>query len=380
MPFKLFKKLTISSVVTSATVNCATLASRTVFILPKRVLPYLRSVARLTRVVIAMDRYGGLLGGFLRAVPPVQKPLSLTDGNKFREGIMSEVGKYVSTLVDPRNMMLDSFHHLKHNKSLQGSFLVHAGTVSDQEVCGTPMFCYKDGLSNPEIDRLLTPISLTRLTVPNNENSDVFRIGNIIYSEDSGLFDIIPTLRTRLMERNLHEGLVFVGPLIKNINSSFVNKITTAIKGDTVLNESLSHGLVLKLPVEQFMDFETTNTFHYTGRLPMTHRSYIYYALGYVITADGTQSLLQKFFRTPIEGPEFTRLVRDYFAGEIRNFFLGDNDFGQGNFLMFGAVCRCGYFPEDSLLTRTRVSIKGGGLSLIEIPDFTVSRGPWQFI
>lgn len=328
-----------------------------------------------------MEDYSSVLSDFMQSIPPVSTKLSLTNGEEFAKGIKKELGKYVSSVINPMNMMYDTLQHLKQNTRVYGSFLVHSGTLSDAEVGGIPVFLFKDDQTNPDIDRLLTPLSINRLfSVDNTINAETSKLANILYGVDSGLFELFPNRDDHIFQREFHDCLKFVGPLVKNVNSSFVNKITTVVKGDVLTDESYSHAMSLRVPVELFVDLESTNAFHFTGQLPTTGRNYIYYALCYLRTPAGEQTLSQCFFRSSVEGPELHRLVRDFYYREIQNYYVQGGELLNIKHMVFGALCRLGDFPESVCLSRTSACVRGASAVFIDIPSFVVSRGPWRII
>ncbi|ADW24403.1 assembly/DNA maturation protein [Cricetid gammaherpesvirus 2] len=326
-----------------------------------------------------MNNLQRVANGLLGQLPDLGSAVSLTDGKKFALGIRAELGKYAYGLHQAPELLFDAFRRGAKSLRVYGNYLVHAGTVSSWEVVGTPMFLFLDGKGSTNVDRLFTPISLVKL---GNHPQDIapgsHKMANILYGNESGLSETIPNFQQLMETRKFHSHLIFAGPMLKITPSSFVGKVSTVSRGEVVEDDSYSGHCSLRLPAEFFTDLGKQNTFNYYGMLPATPRAYIYACLCYLQHPGEETFLVQAYFRTLVCGPELLSLVRAHFLRHIitchANF---PNEFNLDH-LKFGFICKLGYFPEDVVVTRESVGVRGSNLIVVNIPRFTVDPGSWE--
>lgn len=209
------------------------------------------------------NRYSGYdrMGSDLyRLLPPNTHKMSLTNGVEFVRDMKRIFSKYSQTsLLSDVFSSNSSLFSVESLNSLYSDFLIHAATVHESEPIGTYTFLLKipERDSGHNVDILLTPISLYRLGGGDQTlQPELSRFGQTWYASSCGLQDMLPDFGQLVEASTLHHSLVPVGPLVDNIGSTFINRLTTVTRGPCQPKDSreLEGYVPLRIPSDALIE------------------------------------------------------------------------------------------------------------------------------
>ncbi|ARW78124.1 capsid triplex subunit 1 [Common bottlenose dolphin gammaherpesvirus 1 strain Sarasota] len=316
-----------------------------------------------------------------RLMPPVPHKISISNGRAFAKNVKDVISKYTTPESRLQEMAQHVITYVDRPCPTVVDFLIHAQTVNPMEGAGTFLFAYKDKDDGSTIDTILTPVSLFRMSgLDGSDAEHAHRIANICYGDDSGLFDAIPNLGERLENGDFHKYLTPVGPLVQNINSTFLNKITSVMRGPCLNRASPPEMVKVIFPKDMFVDLDEW----VAGPLglsnePKTSRVYYFAVLAYVVRND-RPALSVCFFKSMKGFSELMIILRWYYRDVIYNRMTQIMRDLYINKLLCGVVCRLGYSSPHHQLTHASRPYKGSSLPVVEISDFVSDPGSWQVL
>ncbi|BBB06515.1 capsid triplex subunit 1 [Rhinolophus gammaherpesvirus 1] len=318
----------------------------------------------------------------LRLLPPQSHKLSTFRGSELSRDFKKIVSSYTPSLVSSSlQIFRDEFITLPYRQSLYGEFLVHSKTFHTQEPLGTLLFSFKqfDGECS-SVDIIFSPVSLYRVCgLDARQAPHTHRIGNIWYETDADFQQAVPNIQALIQNCTLHRYLTPVGPLVQNIHSTFLNKLSTVVKGEVLSKKSPPENLKLKVPADLFFDLDDSPSETRAGNQPVSLRV-TYYACIVYLLMDNTPSASIMIFRS---GKGFSDVMfqlkhfySDTFIHKVR--VLGDEL--DINNLTLGAVCALGYSSAQTIPTRGNIQFRSFSLPTVEISDFVSLPGTWSVL
>lgn len=326
--------------------------------------------------------YGRMGADLYKLLPPNTHKMSLTNGADFVRDMKKIFSKYSQTsLLSDVLSSNSSLFSIEPMNSLYSDFLVHAATVHESEPIGTYMFLLKipERESGHNVDVLLTPISLYRLGGADQAfQPELFRFGQTWYSSSCGLQDMLPGLGELVGESSVHQSLVPVGPLVDNIGSTFINRLTTVTRGPCQPKDSREReGYVpLRVPSDALVELGSNQE---TTWAPRHLRTVIYVVITYVRSAD-TPALGIFFVKSSWAFQEVVAALKGYFSQLIINRLTRAGAVRDINTLTSAVICRLGFCSETCSQTQTTLQFRGTSLKTINFSDFTCDPDVWKII
>lgn len=198
----------------------------------------------------------------LKLIPPQSHKLSTFKSSELGRDFRKIVSSYTPNLSsNSLQIFRDDFMVPPYRQPLYGEFLVHSKTFHNQEPIGTLVFSFKqsDGECS-SVDTVFSPVSLFRMCGLDGESAPhTHRIGNIWYETEADFQQIIPNFQALIQNCTLHRYLNPVGPLVQNIHSTFLNKLSTVVKGEVLSKKSPPENIKLLLPADLFFDLDETH-------------------------------------------------------------------------------------------------------------------------
>ncbi|UTM04763.1 capsid triplex subunit 1 [Equid gammaherpesvirus 2] len=318
----------------------------------------------------------------LRLVPPQTHKLGTFRASELGRDLRAIVANYApKTISGHIQIFRDDFIAPPYRQPLYGEFLVHAKTFHPQEPRGTFVFAFSvgDGPECTSVDTIFSPVSLFRVCgLGADAAPHTHRISHIWYESESDFLNVAANVRELIENCSLHKFLSPVGPLVQNIQSTFLNKITTVVKGEVLSNRSPPENIKLVLPSDLFFDMDETCPYPPSGD-PVKPRVCYYICILYVMVNNIPSASLQ-FFRTGKGDSDVVFFLRRYYSDAIANKItvLGDNL--DINNLTLGAVCMLGYSSSQSTPGRGNLHFRSYSLPTVEVSDFVAQPGSWTLI
>ncbi|AAT00099.1 JM122 [macacine gammaherpesvirus 11] len=313
----------------------------------------------------------------MRLLPPPPHRVSLSRGRDFSKGVRDLLSKYVVSTTTGVEAIKDGFLSVSPKCQTYGDFLIYSQTMSSQEPRGTYLFSFKQTDTGSSIDMLFTPTSLARLSRMDADSApQTNRIACVWYGHESGLLDAIPNFEELLETGSLHQFLAPVGPLVQTVHSTFVTKVTSALKGDVVAREPVVTHIGLTLPSDMFVDLDDSCPSSLRDE-PLPAHSSIYVCLTY-IRANNRPALGLGFFKSGKGYCEIAAQLRDFYSGVIRTKYIQLQNDLYINRLAFGVVCRLGSVPSGSQPSFQSLHFKGAALPVLKFTEFVSNPGSWK--
>ncbi len=82
------------------------------------------------------------------------------------------------------------------------------------------------------------------------------RMANLLYDSPATLADLVPDFGRLVADRRFHNFITPVGPLVENIKSTYLNKITTVVHGPVVSKAIPRSTVKVTVPQEAFVDLD----------------------------------------------------------------------------------------------------------------------------
>lgn len=262
-------------------------------------------------------------------------------------------------------------------KPVYGEFLIHSQTFHESEPNGTVLFSFKKDDDCSNIDMIFSPMSFYKLSRMNAEIApDVYRVANVWYGAHNGFDEYMPDLGRLVLEGRFHTHLTPVGPLVKNINSTYLNKITTVVRGEVLSKSSPPENIKVIFPSDMFFDLDITCPSDAIWE-PVHTKSTIYACIIYAIQ-DNDPVMGMCFFKSGKGMYEVLSIIKLFYTDVIINKINSLQHQFYINRLTFGAVCRVGYTSPQIHTKQTNLNFRGTSLRVTEISDFIVNSGTWQ--
>ncbi|ATA58293.1 capsid shell protein VP19C [Eptesicus fuscus gammaherpesvirus] len=345
--------------------------------------PRSRAVLRLEmKTKVNEEQYSRVRDEVLRLIPAQPTRVSLTNGKAFSRDVRQLLSKYATSTTPSIHLFRDVLLDLPLRQPLYGDFLIHARTVNEREPVGTFLFAWKqlDGCSS--IDTLFTPASLFRIGgMTEAAAPDVYRMSNIWYGEDVGLAELIEGLRDLVYRGTFHNFLTPVGVMVQNINSTFINRVTSVVRGEVLSKTTPPETVRALFPIDLFVDLDGACSSQSDSAVwePRGAKCFYYACVTYPIV-EGNPALSLMFFKSNRGFQDVVLGLKVFYAQVMRHKL----DHFQANMhidcFTFGAVCRIGYSSANSAAGLNSLSFKGASLRVIEVSDFTVDIGSWTVL
>lgn len=313
----------------------------------------------------------------LRLIPPLPHKLNLNNGPRFARDIKNVFKQHVKTTTLSSGFFQDILNSGPiYRQGHYGKFLVQAQSVNSNEPLGTYMFMFKPSSNTGKMDTILTPISLFKIAELDGEVSEhVHRIASVWYGRESGLNELVPEFGQFVEDCRLHKHLVPIGPLVSHINSSFVTRVTSVLKGNVII-QTPPQNVSLLLPADLHINlddsFPPVASHISTGSiLPL------YACLVYLMSNNQIKAHL--YFCESGKGQvELFSTIKEYFTREVINRMNQQYADLYINRLTFGVICRIGFCGPSRGDSKRTLQFKGNKLPVLEFPDFVSDPGQWK--
>ncbi|AGY30748.1 ORF62 [Retroperitoneal fibromatosis-associated herpesvirus] len=313
----------------------------------------------------------------LNLLPPPTHKVSLTNGPGFARGLRDVLSKYAVSGTLTLDSIQESMWHLPFNQPTYGDFLVYSQTLNAHEPPGTYLFCFKREDNGSTMDTLLTPTSLFKLS---GADADVapqtHKVASLWYGNQTGIADLIPDLRELMDTGAFHEHLAPVGPLVQGVHSTFVTKVTSAVKGVGLARDPPHDRVGLALPGDMFVDLDESSPF--TGRRDPVRARVTIYACVIYVRVNNQPAMSLMFFQSGKGFSDVVACLKDYYTDVIRTRYIQMRYELYINKMFFGAVCKLGTVPADRVPSHRSIPFKGASFPLLVFSDFFAAAGPWQ--
>nr|UTK45409.1 capsid triplex subunit 1 [Equid gammaherpesvirus 5] len=325
-----------------------------------------------------------LTKNLLRLVPPLTHKLGTFKGSELGRDFRKIVNSYAPTTLSgnlSRNLQIftEDFIAPPYRQPLYGEFLVHSKTFHTQEPLGTFLFAFNQG-DGPEctnVDTVFSPVSLFRVLGLDAAGAQhTHRISHIWYESESDFLNVTANVKELMESGGLHKYLNPVGPLVQNIQSTFLNKLTTVVRGEVLSNRTPPENIKLTLPANLYFDMDDTCPYS-AAPGPVKPRVLYYASLLYVMVNNNPSAYLQ-FFRTGKGPGDVVLFLRKYYSDAIANKITVLGDELDINNLTLGAVCQLGYSSSQSNPNRGNLHFRTYSLPTVEVSDFVADPGSWN--
>lgn len=325
---------------------------------------------------INQDNYNKVAKDVLRQIPTEPYKVSIFQGSRFARDIKTILSKYATSSTFP-NIIYNNLMDVPLRKPVYGEFLIHAQTFHELEPLGTFLFLFKNEEDCSNIDTIFTPISFYKLSRMNAEVApDVHRVAHVWYGTNNGFDELMPELGRLVIEGKFHKYLTPVGPLIKNINSTFLTKISSVVRGEVLSKSSPPENIKVLFPSDMFIDLDDTCPAEAIWE-PVHTKAVIYVCIIYAIQ-ENQPILGMCFFKSGKGMYEVLSRIKTFYADVVVNKINSLQQQFYINRLTFGAICRVGYTSSQIPIKQSTLHLKGNSIRVSEISDFTVNTGTWQ--
>ncbi|AAC95586.1 orf 62 [Ateline gammaherpesvirus 3] len=313
----------------------------------------------------------------LKLLPPRPHKINLSEGPKFAQSIKQALSKYVTSVKNPLNFLSNQMLDVPFRQSFYADFLIQAKTIHQKEPIGSFLFNFKQEDNGSSIDTIFSPISLYKISGLDAEFApSVHRISFVWYGTDNCIEDTVPNLAELLEEGRFHKFLTPVGPLVENINSTFITRIKSVAKGEVLNNKSPPENIKLVLPSDLFLDLDESIT---DTSAPRHLLSFYYACVTYPVLHNvpvmtltfikSNKSIRDIFCHLKVI---YTDVIRTKYIDMQKDFYI--------NKMTFGALCKVGSSSSETVPRRGNYHFRGSSLPIVEVPDFVADPGPWMTI
>lgn len=312
----------------------------------------------------------------LGLLPPPTHRVSLTRGPEFARGVRDLLSKYAASTRPTVGSLHEALRQAPFRQPTYGDFLVYSQTFSPQEPLGTFLFSFKQEDNGSSMDMLLTPTSLFMLSgMEAAKAPQTHKVAGVWYGSGSGLADFIPNLSELMDTGEFHTLLTPVGPMVQSVHSTFVTKVTSAMKGVGLARDEPRAHVGLTLPCDMLVDLDESCPM-VQRREPAGLNVTIYASLVY-LRVNQRPSMALTFFQSGKGFAEVVAMIKDHFTDVIRTKYIQLRHELYINRLVFGAVCTLGTVPFDSHPVHQSLNVKGTSLPVLVFANFEAACGPW---
>nr|QRE02542.1 Capsid triplex protein [Otarine gammaherpesvirus 4] len=323
--------------------------------------------------------YEHVRDGMLRLLPPRPHKLSLTRGAEFAKDAKNLIAKYATADTTTQLLRAALESPLQYEQPTYATFLVHAKTLSNIEPRGTYLFMYKDREDGSAVDCLCSTLSLLHISgLPAEAAPHSHRASCVMYGDDLTATDTATSIRTHIENSSLHHHLMPVGPMVQSIDSTFLSKITSAIRGPCMIRTMPAEAIKVIFPKDCYIDLDdwAGSDPEYKTQ-PKTYRANYFACMSYVMH-DGSPTLTLHFFRTVRGTAEVMGLLKVYYSDIIiHRMTMLQNDL-YINKLLSTVVCKLGFASSTVFPQHTSYTHRGVQLPVVEVADFVAESYPWQ--
>lgn len=318
----------------------------------------------------------------LGLVPPVPRTLNITNGKKLASDIKEVVRDYANATKLDVEAFTDVLATVPYRQSIYSDFLIHSSSIHNDERLGTPLFKFTDGDPKSTIDIVFTTQSLFSLfeSIRNNElYPKLKRMSMLLYDTHSGLNDLVPNLNSLIENKTFHKCIMPVGFLTENMHSTFLNKITSVMKGPILSKkEKILQTHKVVIPSEIYLDLD-----HWLGpanihdTFPVPSYAVLYFVLVYLV--NGPEFLFVKSMKSKCQ---VMNALRQYFCSQIINSFdsLGGEQELDISKMAFGAITRLGLLSTLDDIKHGSLNFKTSSLPVVEIEEFVAEVSTWDIL
>ncbi|ALE14777.1 ORF62 [Felid gammaherpesvirus 1] len=325
------------------------------------------------------QRYEKITKDFSGLIPPKSHKFSLASKSGL-VNITNTVAKYapkisISSLINQHAGVFDP----PYRQPQFGEFLIFARTLHSQEPIGTFLFTFKQQEAVGEnVDIIFSPVSLFKVSRLQEESGpNTYRMANIWYEQETDILQSVPNIQELFDNGTFHKHLTPVGPLVQNVNSTYLNKVVSVVRGEVLTKRTPRENVKLLLPADLYFNLDESLFPHLIDKEP-SHLNVFYYAcITYTRVFDQPAASVM-FFRTSKGLCEVMMQLKLFFSNLITN-RLAYGEAGQLNIkrVNLGALCKVGYSSAQTQPNQKSVLIRGAAFSVVEIPDFITDPGSW---
>ncbi|AAY41104.1 UNVERIFIED_ASMBLY: capsid triplex subunit 1 [human gammaherpesvirus 4] len=273
-----------------------------------------------------------------------------------------------------------------------GDFLIHASSFNNAEATGTPLFQFKQSDPFSGVDAVFTPLSLFILmnhgrgvAARVEAGGGLTRMANLLYDSPATLADLVPDFGRLVADRRFHNFITPVGPLVENIKSTYLNKITTVVHGPVVSKAIPRSTVKVTVPQEAFVDLDAWLSGGaggggggcFVGGLglqPCPADARLYVALTYEEAGPRFT-----FFQSSRGHCQIMNILRIYYSPSIMHRYAVVQPLHIEE-LTFGAVACLGTFSATDGWRRSAFNYRGSSLPVVEIDSFYSNVSDWEVI
>lgn len=323
------------------------------------------------------DKKDRLRRQVLRLIPPLPHKLNLNNGPRFAQDLKNVLKQHVKTTTLSSGFFQDILRSGPvYRQAHYGKFLVQAQSVNNSEPCGIYLFMFKPSTKTSKMDTILTPISFFKIAELDGEVSEgVHRLASVWYGKEAGLNDLMTEFGQFVEECSLHKHLVPVGPLVSHINSSFVTRVTSVVKGD-VICQNPPQNVSLLVPVDLHVNLDESFP-AIDGNIPSGSILPLYACIVYLMSNNQIKAHLY-FFESGKGQVELFSSIKEYFTREVIHRMNQQYANLYINRLTFGVICQIGFCGPSRGDSKRTLQFKGNKLPVLEFPDFVSDPGPWR--
>ncbi|AJG42989.1 capsid protein [Harp seal herpesvirus] len=315
---------------------------------------------------------------FLKLIPPQGHKFSLNNGPGFLGNLRNTVAKYVPKIsVSSLTSYGSDFFNPPFRQPLYGEFLIYAKTLHNQEPLGTYLFTFKQHDSvGTNVDIIFSAASLFKVSgLGEDVAPNTYRLANVWYGLDSDVAQPVPNLQDLIENGDFHRYLTPVGPLVQNLNSTFLNKIVSVTRGEVLTKQMPQENVKLLIPADLFFDLDE-NLPHLMHNEPR-HLKVFYYACVTYVMVLNRPALSLAFFRSGKSFCEVMIQLKNYYSDVLANKMTQSQGQLDIKRTTFGAMCKIGYSSSQSLPAHKTLQVRGSAFNTIEVSGFVSDPGVW---
>lgn len=326
--------------------------------------------------VVTEERADKLKKDLLRMIPPLPRRLNLSSGTQFSKSVKNVLSKY-NTLVQPGIIFTDAMNYiLQEKKPIYGNFLMDAKNLNVYEPLGMIYFLFKQGGGQSQMDIIISPLLFLKLSGVEWEHcSDSQRVANVWYGEGHIGSECIQGLEDLIINCKFHQFLFPIGPSISNVRSSFVNKLSTVLKGEIISSESPGGYMSVYIPRDLFINLDEKKKEYDCRPLKKT----IYACIGYFVF-DKKPVMQLTFFMSSMGQLETQIYIKSFFTDQVINKVIELQNDMYINTLTFLVWCRVGHCSNHSSIEHQSLHLRGSSLPVVELKGFISDPGTWELL
>lgn len=319
----------------------------------------------------------------INLLPPTPRTLNITNGSQLVRDVRGLVSDFVQTSTLSVSSLANTFIDLPFRQPVYSDFLIHAFSLHGDEKLGTPLLKFTGTDPNSTIDVVFTPLSVFSLfqSITDDKNScpHMRRMSLLFYDSENSLADLIPDIHQLIETKSIHKCLMPVGFLVDNMNSTFLNKVTSVVKGPVLAKKGqFLDSIKVKIPSEAFLNLDEWLQGHDGSDMPPTpSHATLYCVLVYLTTGPKIY-----FVKSVKSYCQVMNALRMYFTDYIIDSYdsMGVDQGVDISKISFGAIARLGLFGTLDEIKLSSFTYKTSNLQVIEIDNFLVESSTWDIL